>query len=213
MILILHPPDHADRAKALAASLAGASAQDIRTTVPRNNKVHTLIFWGHGDAWKMAGLKPNEMIDLIKAWKKKNSKLKTVEFITCNAHHSTGQMSPFAVAVKRGLGVGFRSSTRNITVKALPANPGGSHNAFSILLADCSTKSWCYVTGPGANDAIMQEGAKLIQYHDVGGRSVSFKGNIAERANQVLSSPDHERRQWTMNYGSFKTLRASLVAV
>ncbi len=211
MIQILYTQDHKVRALALQ-SLIPVSFSSLVSAVPiTKNNLDTLLFWGHGDAWKLCGLTPTEMVKLIKDWKKQNSKLNTVEFITCNTRHCTGNMDPFIIQVKAGLKSGFHSSTRNIALKGLPVNVGGSRNAFSILLAEPATKSWCYVTGPGTDDTIMQDGAKLIQYHDVGGRSVSFRGDIAQRANQMVLQ--HKQRKWTMNYGYFNTLRSSLVVV
>ena len=147
------------------------------------------------------------MVKVIAAWKKLNSQLNTVELITCNARHFTGSTDSFANQLKKGLHSGLLSSTRSITVKALPVTVTGSQNAFSILLADTNTKSWCYVTGPGTDDKIMFEGANLISYEN----GKSFKGDIAVRANQVVR--DNPNRKWTMNYGYFNMLRRNLVTI
>jgi hypothetical protein len=171
----------------------------------------TLVFWGHGDAYRLCNKTPNDMVKTISAWKKLNPQLNTVELITCNARHFTGPNDSYANQLKKGLRSGFRSSTRNITVKALPVTVSGSQNAFSILLAEPNTKSWCYVTGPGTDDKIMFQGANLINYIEIDGKSVSFKGDIAQRADKVVR--ENPTRKWTMNYGYFNTLRHNLVAI
>ena len=160
----------------------------IKPDIRRAQPLETLVFWGHGDAYKLCHKTPGELVDIIKAWKKSNPTLKTVELITCNARHATGKTTSYSKQVKSKLKSGIRSSTRDVKVKALPVTVTGSHDAFSILLAETRTKSWVYVTGPGTNDDVMMEGARLINFHTVNGKTVSFTGDIAARANEVIKA-------------------------
>jgi hypothetical protein len=49
----------------------------------------------------------------------------------------------------------------------------------------------------------------LIQYErTVDGKLVSFRGDIAQRADKTVR--DNPQRTWTMNYGYFNTLRSCL---
>ena len=94
-------------------------------------------------------------------------------------------------------------------MKALPTTVSGKLNAFSILLAETNTKSWVYVTAPGADDKLLMQAQSLIQYERTqDGRLVSFRGDIAQRADKTVR--DNPQRQWTMNYGYFNTLRSCL---
>lgn len=58
-------------------------------------------------------------------------------------------------------------------------------------------------------------GANLItSYVDKrDGKKKDFKGDIAERANQVLKDSANQDRKWSMTYGYFNTLRANLVFI
>jgi hypothetical protein len=211
MIQILYTQDHAARGVALAAAVPGAKHGLVDTAPSAVTGLDTLVFWGHGDQFKPCDRTAAEIVKVISGWKKLNSGLKTVELITCNARHCTGNADSFAVQVKNGLRAGVLSSTRNIQVKALPVTVSGMRNAFSILLAEVPTKSWVYVTGPGTNDSIMMEGVRLINFETVNGKVQSFKGDIALRANKVVR--DVPVRKWSMNYGYFNNLRNCLVAV
>ena len=56
------------------------------------------------------------------------------------------------------------------------------------------------------------EASSLIQFTtNATGGLVSFKGDIAQRADAMVR--EHRDRKWTMNYGYFNTLRATLGAV
>ena len=213
MIQILYGHKHDQRAMNLAGALGNARHDDINRAPTKVPGLDTLLFWGHGDAWKLCEQTPDQMAAIITKWKAKNSGLKTIEIVTCNARHSTAGMEPFAQALKAKLRAGFMSATRNVKVKGLPITVTGSANAFSVLLADPGTNTWAYVTGPGTDDSVMWEGARLINSHVVNGRRVDFKGNIAARANQIVNDPANAGRKWTVNYGSFRTLRDHLVKV
>lgn len=182
---------------------------DITTNPAVVPNLDTLAFWGHGDSSKLCGKTPRELHEVIKAWKSHNAGLKTVEIITCNARHASGG-DPFVKKLKSG--IGFRSSLRGLTIKALPTTVTGKNNAWSILLAETNHKSWVYVTAPGATDALLMEASSLINFQrNVNGGLSSFWGDIAKRADQMVR--DNPNRQWTMNYGYFNTLRAHLGVV
>lgn len=212
MIQILFTEDHRARAVALAGAVPGSAAALIDTPPTKINGLDTLTFWGHGDPWKFCTKTPAEMAKVIKDWKSKNSGIKTVELITCNARHfSTGATDSFANQLKSALKSGIMSSTSGIKMKGLPVGVTGAQNAWSILLADPGTKSWVYVSAPGMTDADMMEGQGLIRYHKVGTGLVSFNGDIAQRANKMIV--EHPKRKWSMNYGYFNNLRANLVSI
>jgi hypothetical protein len=208
MIQILYDAKHSVRARALAAIEAGASHNLIDMVATTKPKLDTLVLWGHGDNYGLCGKNATQMAKIISAWKKLNPQLNTVELITCNARHFVGRTDSYVNQLKRSLRSGFRSSTRNIKVKALPVTVSGSQNAWSILLAEPNTKSWCYVTAPGIKDELMWVAAKLIKYNIDGS---DFHGDIALRADKVVR--ENPTRKWTMNYGSYKTLRRNLAAV
>ena len=200
---------HGPRAQALAALSPGSRCGDIQTTQPvAIPGLDTLVFWGHGDKYKLCGKTPRELHDVIKAWKAVNPGLNTVELITCNARHAaTGD--PFAKQLKDG--IGLMSSLRGLKIKALPTFVGGRNNAWSILLAETNSNTWCYITAPGANDSLLMQAKSLIDVDQGPNGMVSYRGNIATRADAVVRA--HPNRQWTMNYGGFNTLRAHLSAV
>jgi hypothetical protein len=209
MLQILYTQDHLARGVALSQEEAG-SDHALVDTAPTAKGVDTLLCWGHGDSYSFCKKSAAEMAALVTAWKAVNPALHTVELVTCNARHYTGKSDSFANQLKSRLS-GFFSSTKHIVIKALPVTVTGAANAFSILLAEPATKSWCYVTGPGTDDKIMFQGANLITSHVVNGKMVSFKGDIAQRANLMVSQ--HPDRKWSMNYGYFKMLRRNLVKV
>lgn len=201
---------HGPRTQALVTVTPRSRCGDIATTtacaIPG---LHTLAFWGHGDRYRLCGKNVNELFSVIKAWKSLNSDLKTIEIITCNARHAVGG-DPFASRLKAKFG--FLSGTRGMVVKALPVTVTGSANAWSILLAETIHNSWCYITAPGATDALLMQASSLIQFQrNANGGLVSYRGDIATRANETIKA--NPNRQWTMNYGYFNTLRANLVTV
>jgi hypothetical protein len=202
---------HQKRAHALAAVTAGSRFGDIDATRPAAiADLDTLVFWGHGEATRLCGKTPRELHDLIKLWKAQNPALNTIEIITCNARHASAG-DPYVSRLKNG--IGWRSSLRGIKIKALPTSVWGKNNAWSILLAETDYNSWVYITAPGTTDALLMEAFSMINLEQVPGRDGlrSFKGDIAERANEVVRA--NPAREWTMNYGYMHTLRAHLVVV
>jgi hypothetical protein len=211
MLQILYTNDHLQRGVALAGEEAG-SAHGLINIAPAAKGVTTLLFWGHGDNYGLCTKNATELAEIIKAWKALNATMHTVELVTCNARHYTGATDSFANQLKSKLG-GFFSSTKNLVLKGLPVTRSGSINAFSILLAEAPSKSWVYVTGPGGDDSEMMRGASLIKFQKIGERTVSFRGDIAQRADEMVRLHKGHDRQWTMNYGYFNTLRKNLVVV
>lgn len=209
MIQILYTEDHKARGTTLAAEQGDAPHGLIDIEAITKEGLDTLVLWGHGDALRFCGKNVDDMKDIIKAWKKKNGGLKTVELITCNVRHYSTLMSSesYLKKLKSALS-GFFSSTGGLKLKALPVTCTGSEDAFSILLAETNHKSWCYVTGPGTDDTVMMKGASLIKFETVDGKTKSYTGDIAERANEMVKITD---RKWTMNYGYFNSLRGCLV--
>ncbi len=210
MIQFLFQGGHGPRAQALSNVTSASLAGDIATTKAVTTlKLDTLAVWGQGDSAKLCGKTPRDLHEVIKAWKKLNDGLKTIEIITCNSRHCTAG-DPYAKKLKSGFGL--RSSLHGITVKALPTSVGGKHNAWSILLAETVFKSWVYITAPGGDDKELMRAKTLIEYQfDATGRSISFKGDIAQRADETVRATP--QRKWTMNYGRFATLRAHLGVV
>jgi len=214
MIQILCHPGHSKRGKKLATRVVGSHYDSIASPAVTKKDLDTLIFWGHGESSSVCKLTPIDLAALIKRWKKKNKGLNTVEIITCNAQHFAKPFgtNSFVNKLKIQLKAGFLSSTRNIKVKALPRYKGGAENAWSILLADHSNESWCYVSAPGKTDKVMFLGSSLITFQiDSMGKTTCFKGDIATRAHQVVNDPDNFGHKWTMLYGHFKDIRSKLV--
>lgn len=201
---------HGPRTQALSGATAASRCGDIATTAPSAVVgLDTLAFWGHGDAHKLCDKTPDQLFALIRAWKSLNGGLKTIEIITCNARHASSGDS-FASKIKSKFGI--LTGTRGMVVKALPVTVTGTLNAWSILLAETNFNSWVYITAPGATDALLMEASSLINYEtNAAGGLSSYRGDIAVRADQMIRS--HPQRQWTMNYGYFNTLRASLVPI
>jgi hypothetical protein len=138
-----------------------------------------------------------------------NPKPKTIELITRNARHCKSG-DPLAIKVKSARRLGILHGTFGMKVKASPVTVTGKRNAFSILLAEPVFKSCCCVTAPGTNDSLMMQAQNLVRYEQTAtGGVVPSKGDLAQRANKVLSQ--HKDRQWTMLYGYFNNLRNCLV--
>lgn len=224
-VLIFYTNDHKARAEGLQQVTPNSQAIEItRTYQPTQVAgLHTITFWCHGDANQLCDISPSAMVTFLQRAKSLNSGLKTVEFITCNARHykpgNNGPTNSYAGSVKRGMS-GITSSLRGITLKAMPLGATGKRDAWSILLAEATTKSWVYISAPGDTDSLMMHGQGLIRWiTNSQGGSVAFKGDIAQRANEVIR--DHPKRgavnegdpQWSMVYGYFATLRSSLVTV
>jgi hypothetical protein len=206
MIQILYTADHLNRAQALSAQIPGSRHRFINVVPSVVPNLDTLVFWGHGTFVSLCDLDVDQLTKLITEWKKLNSGIKNIEIITCNARHFPGGHDSFANRLKSKLHSGFMSSTRNLVVKALPTNVGGALNAFSILLADYATNSWCYITAPGPNDNAMMAASNLVKKE-----AKPFGDDVAQACNKIVSTV--HQRNYTLNYGYFNRLRDNLVAV
>lgn len=206
MIQVLYAQDHTDRGVALAGAIPGGQGSLVTTPPVTRQGLHTLTIWGHGDIVRLCGMVAEDIVTLVRGWKKLNPDLKTVEIVTCNTRHAPAGHDPYSRSVVRGLRSGFRSKTRDIVVKALPTNVGGSVNAFSILLAHAPNRSWCYVTAPGPDDSKMFEGANLVK-----GEANELGYDLAQAGDTIARR--HTDRRFTLNYGYFNTLRAQLGVV
>ena len=206
LIQILYTFDHTNRGLTLAGALPAAQHGLVSTVPTAKPGLDTLVFWGHGTFVSLCDLQSAAMVTLIRDWKRLNPSLKTVEIITCNSRHSPTGYDAYAAQIKAGLRTGFMRNTRNIVVKALPVNVGGSLNSHSILLADWESSTWCYITAPGPTDAIMNVGRNTIM-----AEADNFGDNLADMADKVAR--EVKDRQFTLNYGYFNTLRAQLGVV
>lgn len=218
---ILYERDHSARAQQLHDLHPSAFSDDIDQAQPEARNIDTLVLWGHGTDNSLLMKDVATMTKLIKSWKALNPKLKTVEVITCNTRHwkdtkaarKDNSGKAFIDRLRGSLKSGLRSSTRDITIKALPPAVHGKKNTWSILLYHDSTKSWVYICGHGTEQK-MFDAKNLIEF-DISstGGAVSYTGDIAEKAQKVISSNADPDRTWTMLYGYLPTLRRSLATV
>ena len=216
---------HEERAKGLAAVTANCQYGNIDTTAAKKltPDLETLIFWGHGDSTSLCGKSVTDLCKVIVEWKKVNPKLKTIEVITCNTRHAKGKATPYVDSLKRHLLFDPRfRGTFGLKVKALPVGVGGKHNVWSILLAHAPTRSWVYITAPGTTDADMMQAKNLIEFDRGTTGAVSYTGDLATKANKVVSGRAKNpvdlngnpfKVDWKMTYGYFNTLRACLGTV
>jgi hypothetical protein len=86
--ILYEAKDHQNKAQALENASAHSATIDPADATPRKiTGLNTLVFWGHGDENKLCGLTSSEILKTVSKWRDKNSKLNTVEIITCNARH------------------------------------------------------------------------------------------------------------------------------
>ena len=88
-LVIWGEDDHKVRAEALATSY-NTTAQKVTVKPRKVADLETLVFWGHGTSTEFCELDSDKFVALIAAWKKLNSKLKTIEMLTCNIRHKQG---------------------------------------------------------------------------------------------------------------------------
>lgn len=205
MIHILYQNDHLARAQALAA-VNGCQSSEVNTPPRAIPNLDTLVFWGHGDILKLCTKTPAEIKQIVRDWKVLNGGLKTVEVITCNARHGTGTIEPYISKLKTALhGTSIMSKTRGMVLKSVPVNVQGSVGGYSILLADAPSSSYCYITAKsdttGGDSYMMQAqwDLKLI--------AKSCGDNLAIAAPKLEAQYHGKPRNFTMNYGTFQTLR------
>lgn len=144
---------HDARAKALATTL-NTTSESVQQSPRHISKLERLIFWGHGDVLRFCGLKSEEFVDLIAAWKKKNDKLSTIEMLTCNVRHRQGSWpDSYTEQVVSKL----TKKHRDLTFRGLPVakSANGKTCQFSILKWHPGTATWAYIAGPGVDDTQM----------------------------------------------------------
>jgi hypothetical protein len=203
---------HQERASALSQSLGASRCDEVNFPATRRG-IHSLIFWGHGTVLSLCGKNADEIVEIIKAWKAVNPDLKTVEIITCNARHGASDALPFVTKVKAGMRRGFRSSTHDVKLKALPVNVNGALGGYSILLAEAATKSWCYITSAGADDKTMMYARGEMDRKASGIKKSGGQIDMATLAEEVIKETGRKGPNgdfFTMNYGYFNTLRSTL---
>lgn len=202
--MILYGNEHKDRAEALAAVVneevkaVASLARSSDGIVPVTSGDATLTVWGHGDATHFSEMLDVEFGVLIKAWKKKNPSLKSVELVTCDAQH---QMVPLAGYAKR-VAKFVEESYKDITIKALPI---GQHpDDQSILWASAGTRTFCYITAP-SQETFDHANQRLQTLGPTYNYNLVEVGNAMAKERE-LATPNN----FTVNYGNFDLLRASL---
>ena len=152
-LVIWGEDDHEKRAKALATAYA-ATAQKVNVKPGKVTGLETLVFWGHGDPTAFCSLSSNEFVEIVAAWKKSNSGLKTVEMLTCNARHKQGgHTDSYTEQVVTKL---YRKLSE-VSFRALPVvtTKGGNTAQFSILKWHPGSSTWAYIGATGTDDKMM----------------------------------------------------------
>jgi len=195
---VLWGAEHDARAKALAAAVVPAETASALTSTPIKSADATLSIWGHGGQSEFAGMTSAQMVTFVKAWKKMNPTLTTVEIITCDARHAQDDTyEAFAEAVVKGL------AGTGVVVKALPK--GQTAESESILWA--GAQYFCYMTAK--TTAVFNEvNQKLETGINGGSKSYEICDQLAKG-----KAKDPKGGQYTVNYGIVKNLRSNLVVV
>lgn len=207
--MILWGKEHRARAQALAKAV-GESAYDL-DQLPRSSEGigalsctdATLTIWGHGGPESFCDLIDIECAVLIKNWKKANSELKTVEFVTCDAQHNIQPMVGYA----RRVAAAVQDTYSDIVCKAMPIGP--SSDDRSILCAATGTDSYCYITAPSETTF---NNARLILENLFTDATYQFNlGLVASEMakRRTLSEPNN----FTVLAGRFVDLRSVLATV
>lgn len=188
-LVIWGEDDHQTRASALATAYA-TTAQSVKVKPKKVADLDTLVFWGHGDPSAFCGLKSEAFVDLILAWKKANSKLQTVEMLTCNARHRQGgHTDSYTEQVVTKL----TRKLNEVRFKALPvATATGGTCQFSILKWHPASATWAYIAATGADDKMMfAAAAKLEDFMPPRGTNVGYaRALVALQAFKGLSLTD-----------------------
>lgn len=146
--MIFWGKEHEARARALATA-CNETAADIAGLPVSNEGVQvpvcadaTLTIWGHGTATTLAELLDVQMGLLIQSWRARNSALKTVELVTCDAQHNQNPLAGYATRVAKFVNRKYS----DVVVKALPK--GQNTDDYSILWASPNPPAFCYITAP-----------------------------------------------------------------
>ncbi len=160
--------DHKVRAEALATTY-NTTAQPISVKPTKMAGLETLVFWGHGTPQAFCELESAEFVELVAAWQKRNSGLRIIEMLTCNARHRAyGYADSYTEQVVKQLTV----KLRNIKFRALPiaVTNSGTTSDWSILKWQAPSATWAYVGAPtlegvsvGQADTNMHGACKVLE--------------------------------------------------
>ncbi|MDJ0716832.1 MAG: hypothetical protein QNJ54_21895 [Prochloraceae cyanobacterium] len=206
--MILWGKEHQARAQALAEicgeqSMALANLPQTKEGIqPLKSKDATLTVWGHGNANKFCEMYDSEFGVIIKAWKKQNQSLKTVELVTCDAQHNIkSYLAGYASRVAKFV----QQDYKDVTIKALPV---GQHSEDkSILWASADTSTFCYLTAPSEETF---NNAKNLFEKLRGNYSDDFSLVAQAMLTQRKSSPPNN---FTVNGGLLESLRGCLAVI
>jgi hypothetical protein len=172
----------------------------------------TLTIWGHGGPDEFAEMAATQLGDFIKAWKKKNASLSTVELLTCDARHSPDADNRDAYTDKL-IPLLINSGKILINVKSLPR--GGSTATTSELWATEAAGSNGYYFLAADDDASL---AAAVQVFDAawaglpaGAQDYAHLFPVAKAAMDKAAMKGPLR--YVASYGTFDKLRALLVNV
>lgn len=162
IVVLWAEQDHKKRAEELAKTY-DAPNFDITATQPvQVSGADTLVFWGHGDAYKFCSMDADKFLDTVVAWRERNKKVRTVEMISCNLRHRMGtQPDSYTMKVLSKL----KRKHAGIRLKALPLaySRMGVACENSILKWQPASKTWAYVGAPGKSDAYMWAVCKMLE--------------------------------------------------
>ena len=203
---ILWGAEHEARAKALAAAVSPAETASQLTSTPIKSADATLTIWGHGGQSEFAGMTSDQMVTFVKAWKKMNPTLRTVEIVICDARHAQDDTyEAFADRVLKGL------AGTAIAVKALPK--GQSGDGYSILWAD-GKNGFCYMTATNKTrfDEVNTQ-IKNTYASETAKDSALTLSNVCNTISAGKSKEGPKGLQYSLIFSQLRTLRANLVVV
>lgn len=205
--MILWGAEHKSKAEALASAYGEQSAA-VASLARSNEGIQplasadaTLTVWGHGDATLFSEMLDVEFGVLIKNWKLRNSNLKTVELVTCDAQHNSVPLAGYATRVAKFV----QDTYKDIAIKALPI--GQHKDDRSILWANAGTGTFCYITAP-SQQTFDHANQRLLALDALNGHDLALvAGTMAKE--RTLSSPNN----FTVNGGSLNVLRDTLSTI
>ena len=207
---VVFDADHPERARALAKTVKEPASRLDQNNIPVSGDT-TLTIWGHGDQRRLADLTAPELIQYLKAWKKKNPKLTTIEIVTCDARHA--QNDTYAAYADQVVAlIAKEKDLKGLTVKALPA--GLTKNSDSILYAD-DKGGFCYMTASAPNVFTEVNTRLYLAVKEEDGKGQTGKA-VSEICNQVASGRAAEKekaRLYTLMFGQLDNLRNYLSVV
>ena len=202
--MILYGKEHRARAEALGLAYS-EKVYAIADLPQSSNGIEaidssdtTLSIWGHGGSTSFCDLKDVELGLLIQNWKKRNSSLKKVELITCDAQHNAQPLSGFAERAAKYVARDYK----DVTFFALPK--GQYDDDRSILWANTGTKTFCYISAPSST-TFDHANQRLQALSSDQGKDLGLVANAMAKE-RALSSPNN----FTVNGGTLKTVRSTL---